>query len=44
MPVVVKTREYGEQFYKAMGADDAQAPAARRQQAEAERELLFGPE
>ena len=44
MPVVVKTREYGEQFYKDMGADDVEDPAARRQQAETERELLFGPE
>ena len=43
MPVVIKTREYGEEFYKAMGADVEDA-GQRRQQAENERELLFGPE
>jgi DNA helicase HerA-like ATPase len=43
MPVVIKTREYGEQFYKDMGAEELE-PAARREKAEQERELLFGPE
>ena len=43
MPVVVRTREYGEAFYKAMGAEDL-PPAARRERAAREREALFGPE
>jgi DNA helicase HerA-like ATPase len=42
MPVVIKTREYGEDFYKAMGAPDD--PVAARKQASEEKELLFGPE
>jgi DNA helicase HerA-like ATPase len=44
MPVVIKTREYGEEFYKAMGAESVQDADTRREQAEQERELLFGPE
>ena len=44
MPVVIKTREYGEDFYRAMGADEVDDPAAQRKKAETEKELLFGPE
>ena len=30
MPVVIKTREYGEEFYRAMGSVDGETPAQRR--------------
>ncbi len=38
MPVVVRTREYGEQFWRAMGY---QAPEERRAMAAARRERDF---
>ena len=43
MPVVVRTREYGEDFYAAMGAEDL-STEARQARAVQEREALFGPE
>jgi len=41
MPVVVRTREYGEDFYRFLGAAD-EAPEVRRARAEKERVALFG--
>jgi DNA helicase HerA-like ATPase len=42
MPVVIRTREYGEEFYKAMGSVDSLPEAQRRQKAEEEAAILYG--
>ena len=43
MPVVIKTREYGEAFYRAMGAADLE-PAQRREQVRRDTAALYGEE
>ena len=42
MPVVIRTREYGEEFYRAMGSLDSLPDAERRQRAEEEAAILYG--
>ena len=42
MPVVIRTREYGEEFYKAMGSLDGLPEVERRQKAEEEAAVLYG--
>ena len=42
MPVVIRTREYGEEFYKAMGSLDGLPEVERRQKAEEAAAVLYG--
>ena len=42
MPVVIKTREYGAQFYRDMGCLDDVPPAERRAQVEKKTNALYG--
>ena len=42
MPVVIKTREYGPEFYRAMGVDDTKSVVAKRRQVAADTVALYG--
>ena len=42
MPVVIKTREYGPEFYRAMGVDDSKSAVAKRRQVADDTVALYG--
>ena len=42
MPVVIKTREYGPEFYRAMGVDDTKSAAAKRRKVADDTVALYG--
>ena len=42
MPVVIKTREYGEEFYRAMGSLEALPAAERTKRVEENMQVLYG--
>ncbi len=42
MPVVIKTREYGPEFYRAMGVDDTKSAVVKRRQVADDTVALYG--